>query len=456
MALPTITVNAGTGSDTAASGAGPATALFGTAAATAASTVVTLLVDNPDLSGVATDGSAVIWIASSSGIRWSKITAINNTAGVKTVTVAVAFANTESGKNWGIGGKIASLPARLFLDLLAGWTVNIDDSSTYTWTVARLFGASGDITSGPIVLTSTSGTRPTITSSTTTVNLIDLNAKSTISISNIQFTHTGASRGNGIVSIAGACIGLYVSNCVFDGCRCGIDGSDINVSFNIQAYVYNCEAKNCTRSGFDVVANAVLDSCYIHANVNGVIIGSVGSSTCAGGVVNCLIVNNTSQGVLTNATGAATVWIRNCVLAGNTSDGVKVPLNGASMNIFMQNCILDSNGGYGFNFSSATVAPTQGCRNNAYRSNTSGARNGITAGAGDVTLTADPFTNSGGNDWSLNTTAGGGAACRAAGIPGVFVGASTTGYQDIGAAQHANPASGGLLINSGMTGGLRG
>src|SRR3954470_959504 len=103
MALPTIAINSGTGSDTAASGAGPATALSGTGAATAASTTVTLLTDNPDLSGVATDGSAVIWVGSSSGRQFAKITGVNNTAGVKTVTVSDAFANTESGKNWGIG-----------------------------------------------------------------------------------------------------------------------------------------------------------------------------------------------------------------------------------------------------------------------------------------------------------------------------------------------------------------
>src|SRR5882762_753979 len=108
MALPTVAINS-SGSDTAASGAGPVISLFGTAAATAASTIVTLLVDNPDLSGVATDGSAIIWIGSSSGRQFSKITAVDNTVGVKTVTVAVAFANTESGKSWGIGGKRLTL-----------------------------------------------------------------------------------------------------------------------------------------------------------------------------------------------------------------------------------------------------------------------------------------------------------------------------------------------------------
>lgn len=61
-----------------------------------------------------------------------------------------------------------------------------------------------------------------------------------------------------------------------------------------------------------------------------------------------------------------------------------------------------------------------------------------------VALSADPFTNSAGGDFSLNTTSGGGAACRATGIPGAFTGIATTGYLDRGAAQHADSgASGG-------------
>lgn len=53
-----------------------------------------------------------------------------------------------------------------------------------------------------------------------------------------------------------------------------------------------------------------------------------------------------------------------------------------------------------------------------------------------VTLTADPYVSVGTDNLALNNTPGGGAACRAAGIPGVFPGGATTGYLDIGAVQH--------------------
>lgn len=55
---------------------------------------------------------------------------------------------------------------------------------------------------------------------------------------------------------------------------------------------------------------------------------------------------------------------------------------------------------------------------------------------GFIALTADPFTNAAGGDFSLNTTAGGGAALRAAGVPGPL--GSNTGYRDVGALQHAD------------------
>src|SRR5215831_18951577 len=54
---------------------------------------------------------------------------------------------------------------------------------------------------------------------------------------------------------------------------------------------------------------------------------------------------------------------------------------------------------------------------------------------GFITLTADPFTNGGGNDFSLNNTAGGGILLKAAGYPTSFSGLSTNTFRDDGAVQ---------------------
>ena len=78
--------------------------------------------------------------------------------------------------------------------------------------------------------------------------------------------------------------------------------------------------------------------------------------------------------------------------------------------------------------------------NCATYNNTSGASHFLDTNVGGVVLTADPFVNAAAGNFALNATAGGGAACRAAGVLGVFPGALSTGYLDIGAVQHADPA----------------
>ena len=78
MAFPTISINNSTGSDTAASGAGPATAVTGAGASLNATSTITLSADTPDLSGVATDGSDAIWVETSSGRQYYKITAVDD------------------------------------------------------------------------------------------------------------------------------------------------------------------------------------------------------------------------------------------------------------------------------------------------------------------------------------------------------------------------------------------
>jgi len=133
--------------------------------------------------------------------------------------------------------------------------------------------------------------------------------------------------------------------------------------------------------------------------------------------------------------------LEGCVMYGNTLDGTNMTYNMGSI----LGCIFVSNGGYGLNMGTgAAYSPVQAdafVNYNAFYNNTSGARNNISAGANDVTLTGDPFVSASGNNFALNATAGAGAACRNAGFPGVSP--FGTGYQDIGALRHQDPAAGG-------------
>lgn len=133
MAFPVIKFNNSTGSDTQASGAGPDTAVFGTGASLASSTSVDLSADAPDLSGVATDGSACLWVLTSSGRQFSKITGVDN--GTKIVTVETAYGVTESGRTWAIGGKRATMhntnSLLLFTaDARQSWEVELEYTGT--------------------------------------------------------------------------------------------------------------------------------------------------------------------------------------------------------------------------------------------------------------------------------------------------------------------------------------
>lgn len=226
-----------------------------------------------------------------------------------------------------------------------------------------------------------------------------------------------------------------------------------------------------TAFGIAQQANGIVRQCYVTGMASGATAGifaSLGflefccsaSGQCQGyqvaGAVPlayCLAAANagaTSHGfAFTGALGS----LRNSVSWANGGDGVNIA-SGSGDAVVVENNVLMSNGGYGLKNAATLLASDEfSVDYNAYYNNTSGSINGLSAGAHDVTLSGDPFTNAAGGDYSLNSTAGAGAACRASGIPGVFLDLSTTGYIDIGMAQHADSASGGGGQSVGIFGG---
>jgi hypothetical protein len=87
-------------------------------------------------------------------------------------------------------------------------------------------------------------------------------------------------------------------------------------------------------------------------------------------------------------------------------------------------------------------------RCNAFGSN-SNTNNDYFGGTGDVTLTANPFTNPTTGDFSLNTAAGGGALCKGTGYPSTWLGLTMVGSMNIGAWQNSGASSG-----AGITGAI--
>lgn len=284
----------------------------------------------------------------------------------------------------------------------------------------------------------------------TGANPYQLNGYTTTRGDNGQVTiQATAGSGFGMLSLSpsGA---LFVRNFIFDGnSRTGITGIFINNAFS---ELENCKAMNCTTSGFSFVSNDnKAFRCQATANAIGF--------TCDFGnganiFIECVAYANTGPGF----SAAVGLFLR-CISANNTggsSDGFGSALSSNSRYCILINCLAYANGRDGFRFNSSITCTTivQNCISygnsgkdfqcvtnlphvgsltadyNAYVTSTN-----WTAGAHDVTLSGDPTTAGGSNNFALNNTAGAGAACRAAGFPGVLT-IGGTGYQDIGALQH--------------------
>ena len=278
------------------------------------------------------------------------------------------------------------------------------------------------------------GNRPTITSSTSSCNL--LSVKSGWIVDNLLFTHTGSTRGNAI-SLLIANGMLHVKNCVIDGCAIGVYAANIGAACTGTGSIVGCEIKNCTGDGIQTCSLECSGN-YIHNNGGAGITIGIGGATSIAIILGNFIASNTGNGIKW-AVGAVLQYIH---IKGNTlrtNTGAPILMSSVTGSYFLSlenNIIWGNNGAYyGANFSGGVVTVITN-RNNAYGNNGSGNVTGIAAGTNDVTLTGDPVTAT---TAVLNSTAGAGLACQNVGWPGASL--FGVGYADIGALQHT--ASGG-------------
>lgn len=202
-----------------------------------------------------------------------------------------------------------------------------------------------------------------------------------------------------------------------------------------------CFVTGCSGTAGIATAGGLISKCEARANsTTGIALSSDGAKA-----VRCISASNTgasSMGI-SNGSGGS---IEDCTVYGNGSHGIG---GGAtSRQLYIANTLSYGNGGEGFN--SGGTYPGCRLRNCAGGGNASGNYNtsNITAVTGFIALAGNPFTNAAAGDFSLNNTAGAGAACRAAGVPGAFPGGTTTGYLSIGAAQEQSTGGGGSTFFS--------
>lgn len=441
MTLPLVAFNSSTGSDVNRSGYAASAAVGGTGAATVSGTaVVTVLADNPDLSAVA--AGDLMWVDSSSGRQFSIIVSDDNGVGVKTVTCADNFANTEGSRNWGIGGKRATLnnanSRKLFTaDWKAGWIVETEDDQTITTSAIALFTA-GDVVSGYITIRGKSGAVRTIT---TTFNgaIFSNSGTAWFRFQNLKLTCSAATKTSSIgISTTGA-TRVQIVDCIL-----GDATNTLNVGINnngvASLYLYNVEIVATLSHCINNTAGGSaleLVGCWLH--------GAAGSGkginyTGTAGILivkDSVISGNASDGILFALAATNTyLEVARCVIHGNGGDGIDLAtaLSAAAGAKIYSNNITGQTGGYGINAAAGADALKLLIDYNNFGTgglvNSSGSMNNLTAGAHD--LAVDPgYVNAAGNNFAAGT------AIKAKGYPDAAINlgdnaSATLDFIDIG------------------------
>ena len=457
MAFPTILFNVASGSDTAASGSGPTTALSGTAASYSGS--VFTLDGTPDLSGVATDGTHLIWVQTSTGRQFFTINAVDD--GADTVTVDDAPAGTTTGLTWGLGGKRNSLDNadnRLLFsaaDLKGGWIVELEDDQTLTSGLvcaaagyAMIRGASEHV-----VINQTSSNTPIFTS------LI-----AEYVFSSLKFTNSHVTKGSNSVAFyfqSGGVARVKIDNCIFGDATNQLYSANYRNSSGAQVWISDCEIAHCTNNGWNRHSGysgaLYMERCWVHDN------SSVGVFLLYGDkchITHCTITDNGGDGIgfYGNSSSQRNMpFITNCTIDGNASEGIQLSDDYYPQHAVIDNNIISNNGTYGIASTYTASEPAlllKSVRNNNIYNNTSGQFSGIDETLGFAfsgNISVDPgFTDAAGGDYSV------GENMKAVGLPltSRTIGANqsaTKSYVDIGAAQRQESAGGATrLINGGL------
>lgn len=407
---------------------------------------------------VATDVGNCIHITAGTGFTTGFYQILSISTGIATVDRAAGTMGSTGG-TFAVGGAVL-VPSTVNANATGGNQVYVK-AGTYTFTTTMVISL--DSNKLPafrwIGYTTTRGDngRATFTTATDSTNLIGVTGSvaENVEFDNFSFTTTASTKFDVFHATANNGYSFMVVNCVFDGFRHAING-DFAVDFEFSPfYVINSEIKNSTSDGIINSGQLIVSGSYIHDNGGKGVLKTIGNPTNGADVyVNSIIKSNTSDGVFipmpTAIASRVPPIIYSTVFMSNGGDGLHLNNTGSifTAGIVMNNNIFYSNTGAAVNSTTNVFAPVAAF-SNAYGSNGGGNLINVQAGIGDVTLTSNPFVNSASNNFALNSTAGGGAALKAVGYPGVLT-IGGTGYIDIGVLQSQGSAGAGVTTTVGI------
>lgn len=222
-------------------------------------------------------------------------------------------------------------------------------------------------------------------------------------------------------------------------------GFSSNGGVLIECEAYSCNQSNtASLAGILLLAETRAIRCIAHdntgSNVNGFQSDSVSGNSCT--LINCIADSNGLHGFFSRLR-ASTHLVTGCDFYNNGGDGIRITDASTPIgSIYIENSNFVKNGGYGVN-KSDSVKQRINLRNNAFgagtQANTSGQTNGLGDAVieGSITLSDDvtPWVDPANGDFRVtlaaNKNTGRGSFTQTASSY-----AGTTGYPDVGAAQH--------------------
>jgi hypothetical protein len=390
---------------------------------------------------VSADVGNLIHITAGSGYTLGFYEIVSVASGAATLDRSPGATSTTGG-TYAVGGALATISAAK-AGAIAGNTVWCKATGTYTVTTALSCTTQNGNPITFVGYTATHGDngQVTWTTSTNSINLIEAGSGNPWgwAFFNFNFTNTAGTPGDCFHAKSSVGQMFHARNCIMNGFRTGVYGN-YSVDYSFLGFLLeNCIIENATVDGIFVSDTVVVLGGSIH-NCGGqgirMNMGRGGASRFVV-AVDVIIRNNTGAGIRYDGTDSYSYpVIVNCDIYEN-ADGVNIDNAGSAGGIVCWNTILDSNSAYAFNMSNSTGF--QGIFSfitNALRNNTSGNYNNTPGDVSDtdVILSASPFTSPT-TDMSLNSTSGGGAACKTAATP--------SPNRDIGAEQSAGSGGGG-------------
>ena len=401
-----ILFNNSTGSDSAASGCGPATAITTQAMFSSGSSGITV----SSSSGMSVGD--LIYVPANTGRKFNVIASINGTS----ITCDDNWDDSQMGTAIYVGGKRATLDNAdsryLFTnDIPNGSVVEIEHTGTHYTFGSLITLKLISTTEAPVTYRGTGSSRPRIQGATGNSESIRANQNV---FDNLEL-EARSSTGQGFMSGTP----FYLFNCKF------IDGTSgtINLAAFIQSNKsYNSNVINCQFVGKGNYGTAIRGY-YVYGwyqTVNIVNCTFEGLATCvkveegnAFAVQNCIFRDSAIAFDVQSTSDRGGHCLTNNIFHDISGNAINFDDEHGIESSTAMNNIFSSIGGNCISASTAwNKAPTAFFDRNAFFSITGSNYNNLTAGANDITLTADPFVDAANNDFNLNADSGGGATLR--------------------------------------------